>query len=122
MEIPLFLRQARADYQSAKLKLLQNKMDMEVKNNELRTKVETYRNEILNYNAQINLADQNIGNYKKLLTAEETRYENGESSLFLINSRENKLIEAQEKLLQLKAKFLKSYNKLKWFNEGFVRP
>lgn len=122
LEIPLFLRQARADYQSAKLKLLQNKMDMEVKNNELRTKVETYRNEILNYNAQINLADQNIGNYKKLLTAEETRYENGESSLFLINSRENKLIEAQEKLLQLKAKFLKSYNKLKWFNEGFVRP
>lgn len=122
MEIPLFLRQARADYQNAKLKIIQNRMDQEVQNNELRTKVETFRNEILNYNAQIDLAGQNVINYQKLLTAEEIRFENGESSLFLINSRENKLIEFQEKLLELKAKFVKSYNKLKWFNEGFLKP
>lgn len=122
LELPLFLRQARADYENAKLKLVQNKMDMELKNNELRTKVETFRNEILNYHEQIDLAEKNIANYQKLLTAEETRFENGESSLFLINSRENKLIETQEKLLQLKIKFVKSYNKLQWFNEGFMNP
>jgi outer membrane protein TolC len=55
---------------------------------------------------------------KKLLKAEEIRFENGESSIFLINSRENKKIDAQEKLINLKAKVIKSYNKLKWMSES----
>ena len=38
-----------------------------------------------------------IENYKRLLKAEEIKFSNGESSLFLINSRENKLLETQEK-------------------------
>ncbi len=119
LEIPVFLRQAKADYQIAKIKILQNQQDLQLKGREINTKIETYINEVINYQSQINLADSNLSNYKKLLNAEEIRYINGESSLFLINSRENKLIEAQEKNLELKAKFLKSYNKLKWLNENF---
>ncbi|WP_326980899.1 hypothetical protein VUJ46_11310 [Chryseobacterium sp. MYb264] len=58
-------------------------------------------------------------NYQRLLYAEETKYSNGESSLFLINSRENKVIDAQEKFISIKTKFLKSFNKLKWMKENF---
>lgn len=54
-----------------------------------------------------------------MIMAEQSKYANGESSLFLINSRENKLIDAQEKILELRLKFLKSYNKLKWTNANF---
>jgi hypothetical protein len=43
-----------------------------------------------------------------LVKAEESRFNNGESSLFLINSRENKALEALEKLIELKAKFAKT--------------
>ena len=64
------------------------------------------------------MAEQNLNNYEKLLKAEEIRFENGESSIFLINSRENKKIDAQEKLINLKAKVIKSYNKLKWMSES----
>ncbi|CAD7809953.1 hypothetical protein CHRY9390_02097 [Chryseobacterium aquaeductus] len=119
LEIPIFQREARADYQIAKLKITQNQQDVQLKTREIVTKIETYKNEVLSYQLQIDLADNNLKNYQKLLNAEEMRYNNGESSLFLINTRENKLIEAREKNIELKAKFLKSYNKLKWLNENF---
>ena len=119
LEIPIFQRQARADYEIAKLKIVQNQQDVQIKAREINTKIETYKNEVLNYHSQIDIANANLTNYQKLLYAEETRYNNGESSLFLINSRENKMIEAQEKFINLKTKFLKSYNKLKWLNENF---
>lgn len=120
LEIPIFLRQARADYQIAKFKIEQNRQDFRVKEREIKTKVETYVNEIYNYKTQIDISTENLINYRRLLNAEEIRYGNGESSLFLINSRENKLIEAQQKNLELRAKFLQSYNKLKWLNENFM--
>lgn len=103
----------------AKIKISQNLLDTKLKKRELDTKIETYKNEILNYRAQIDLSEKNLINYQKLLYAEETKHSNGESSLFLINSRENKMIEAQEKFISVKTKFLKSYNKLKWMKENF---
>lgn len=119
LEIPLFQREARAGYEIAKIKISQNRLDTRLKIREIDTKIETYKNEVLNYFTQINLSENNLFNYQKLLNAEETRYSNGESSLFLINTRENKVIDAQEKLISTRAKFLKSFNKLKWMKENF---
>ena len=121
LEIPIFLRQARAEYEIAKLKIAQNQQDFQIKTREVDTKIETYKNEVNNYFTQIDISSKNLSNYQRLLNAEEMRFSNGESSLFLINSRENKLLEAKEKNLELKTKFLKSYNKLKWLNENFLR-
>lgn len=120
LEIPVFQREARANYQMAKIKLDQNQLDTNMKIRELDVKIETYKNEIQNYHTQIDLSRNNLLNYRKLLYAEETRYSNGESSLFLINSRENKVIEAQEKFISIRTKFLKSFNKLKWMKENFT--
>lgn len=120
LEIPIFQREARANYQIAKIKLNQNELDTNIKIRELDVKIETYKNEIQNYHTQIDLSRNNLQNYRKLLNAEETRYSNGESSLFLINSRENKVIEAQEKFISIRTKFLKSFNKLKWMKENFT--
>lgn len=120
LEIPIFQREARANYQMAKIKLNQNQLDTNIKIRELDVKIETYKNEIQNYHTQIDLSRNNLQNYRKLLYAEETRYSNGESSLFLINSRENKVIEAQEKFISIRTKFLKSFNKLKWMKENFT--
>lgn len=120
LEIPVFQREARANYQMAKIKLDQNQLDTHMKIRELDVKIETYKNEIQNYHTQIDLSRNNLLNYRKLLYAEETRYSNGESSLFLINSRENKVIEAQEKFISIRTKFLKSFNKLKWMKKNFT--
>ncbi|WP_069661247.1 TolC family protein [Arcticibacter eurypsychrophilus] len=120
LEIPVFLRQARGDYRIAKLKITQNKIDINFKQQELNTKISNYSNEVLNYRGQIDLADQNIANYQRLLQGEEAKLGNGESSLFLINSRENKLIEAQEKLIELRFKFIKGFTELRFLTSGFI--
>lgn len=120
LEIPIFLRQARADYRIAKFKIQQNQLDTDYKRQEINAKINTYKNVVINYNQQINLATQNATNYQRLLKAEEIKYANGESSLFLINSRENKVIEVQEKLLELRLKFLEGYNQLKWLRANFT--
>ncbi|MEJ5050398.1 TolC family protein [Chryseobacterium culicis] len=120
LEIPVFQREAKANYQMAKMKIEQNSFDTQLKKRELDIKIETYKNELTNYQIQISLSQNNFVNYQKLLTAEETKYSNGESSLFLINSRENKMIDAQEKFISVRTKFLKSYNKLKWMKENFT--
>lgn len=120
LEIPIFQREARANYEIAKIKLHQNVLDTQIKTRELDVKIETYKNEILNFHTQIDLSRNNLQNYRKLLNAEETRYGIGESSLFLINSRENKVIDAQEKYISIRTKFLKSFNKLKWLKENFL--
>lgn len=122
LEVPLLLREARADYRIAKSKIEQNQLDMNYKQQELYTKIAAYRNEVVNYRNQIDIARQNIINYQRLLTAEETRFGNGESSLFLINSRETKMLEAEQKLIELRLKFINSYNQLKWLNENFNSP
>lgn len=99
LEIPIFQRQARADYEIAKLKISQNQQDSQLKLREVNTKIETYKYEVTNYFSQIDISAKNLNNYQRLLNAEETRFGNGESSLFLINSRENKLLDAREKTL-----------------------
>ena len=119
LEIPVFLRQARADYSMARAKVKQSQLDIDLKQQELSTKLAKYTNEVLTYRSQVDIASQNINNYQRLLNAEETKFENGESSLFLINSRENKLIDAQKKIIELRFKFLKGYNELQFMNANF---
>lgn len=118
LELPLFLRQASADLNAIKLKRLQNQMDYQLKDKELEVKIGNLKNELDNYNEQLVIIEQNLLNYKKLLQAEETRYLNGESSVFLINSREIKVLETQIKQVSLKTKFIKTFNKLKWLSES----
>ena len=53
-------------------------------------------------------------NYAALQRGEETRFSAGESSLFLVNARENKTLEAFQKLQELKAKFFKAGIGIQW--------
>ena len=63
---------------------------------------------------QLDMQQKLVVNIIALQRGEETRFANGESSLFLINSREMKTIETQQKLIELQAKKSKSIVKLKW--------
>ena len=56
---------------------------------------------------QLLITVEMITNYQLLLSAENEKFRIGESSLFLVNSREQKLIEAQMKWAKLKASFQK---------------
>ncbi len=83
-------------------------------------KIKNYYNIFSTLKNQIEIQEQNVLNYNKLVNAEQIRYFNGKSSLFLINSRENKALEAQEKLVELKTKYLKTIYALQW-SAGLLR-
>ena len=58
------------------------------------------------------MAQELVTNYATMLNAEERKYQVGESSIFLINSRELKLIDSQLKQIELTYKLYKAKAKL----------
>lgn len=114
IEVPLFFSQARGEYRKANLKIEETKIDQAQKQLAIDLKVRSYFNEYLTLKNQIALQSQNFENYQQLARAEEIKFFNGESSLFLINSRENKSLEALEKLVELKTKYYNSIYTLQW--------
>jgi outer membrane protein TolC len=114
MEVPLRFSQGRGEYKKAKLKIEETTLDQNQKKLQIALKVKSYYNDFLNLKAQIALQSNNYSNYQALVRAEETKLLNGESSLFLINSRENKALDALEKLVELKTKYYKTIYSLQW--------
>ena len=57
--------------------------------------------------------------YEQLLSAENTLFETGESSLFLVNTRESNMVNARLKLVDLQAKQQKAVLMFK-YNLGKV--
>ena len=71
-------------------------------------------NEVLNLQKQIDIYERAYNNYVRLFTAEQLKFSLGETTLFLLNSRETKVLEAQQKLLELKTKFYQAFASLNW--------
>jgi outer membrane protein TolC len=102
-EIPLRLSEGRGAYQAAKLKLENEQLNLNQKQIQVEIKIRNYFNEFEALQKQIRTQESAYANFQSLVKAEELRFDNGESSLFLINSREMKSLEAAEKLVDLKA-------------------
>lgn len=119
-EIPLRLSQGRADYKKAILKIEETTLSQNQKKLYIQLKIKSYYNEWLTLKQQISLYSNTYNNYQQLVRAEETKLFNGESSLFLVNSRENKALEALEKLIELKTKYYKTIYALQW-SAGLLR-
>jgi outer membrane protein TolC len=63
---------------------------------------------------QVVLAADNLRNYERLFRGEVSRFRLGESTIFLVNMRESKLLEARQKLASLQTKFMASILSLRW--------
>ena len=113
-EMPIFLSNGRGEFKSAKLKIKETQVLQSEKTLAIEVKIKQYFNEFLVLKNQIVLQQQMLEGFEKLLKAEETLFSNGESSLFLINSRENKFLENKRKLIELKTKYFKSIYALQW--------
>lgn len=111
---PLFLRQERGKLQLTKIKqqdvaLLQSHAVRDIEND-----VQAVYNEWLALEEQIALQERMVTNARVLQEGEVVKFQSGESSLFLINSREQKLLEAQIKLYNLRSKYAKTKAQLYW--------
>jgi outer membrane protein TolC len=113
-KIPIFLREARGDVQKAKIKISETNLQLNQKKWEVENKVRNYFNEYVQLQNQVNIANVTFNNYNSLYRSELLRFNNGESSLFLVNSRENKALEMLQKTIELRIKLYKSRYAIDW--------
>ncbi len=119
-ELPLFLRKERGDLKLAKLKLRDAQFEFDNAEIQIQNKILAIYNELDSFQNQNVLIDNIVDNYQALLAAEERKFSFGESSLFLINSRESKLIDAVLKQNQVENKYFTA--KAKLFNSLALNP
>lgn len=119
-KIPLFLREGKGNYKAAKLKIAETNLDVKMKRWEIENKIRNYYNEYNLLQNQLRIAQSAYDNFNLLLRNELLRFDNGESSLFLINTRENKVLETMQKLIELRIKYFKSRYAIEW-SAGVLR-
>lgn len=112
--LPLFLRQERGKLQLTKVKQQSNSLELAQTVREIENNLLAAFNEWQALAEQIRLQEQMVANANTLRNGEVIRFQNGESSLFLVNAREVKLMEAQLKLYALRTKYAKAKTLLYW--------
>lgn len=109
---PLFLRKERGSLQLAKFKLQDVKFDLDLERVSLKNKIKAQQTEISSLEKQKQLIDNLVVDYNTMLSSEERLFTFGESSIFLINTRENNLVSAQLSKLLIENRYFDSNAKL----------
>lgn len=116
LSFPLFLRNSINEYKIASLNVDNNAYDLANKTNEIALKQNYLKQTLIILTGQLATAEKSVAYSKRLLEAEKLKFENGESSLFMLNTRENKLLETELKLADSKLKFIKCVLSIVYLN------
>ncbi|MFN3405750.1 MAG: TolC family protein [Cytophagaceae bacterium] len=111
---PLFLRTERGKLQMAKIKIKENDLEARSLQREVENSVRAIYNEYNNLKNQVMIQERMVENYQRLVRGEYERFDAGESSLFLINSREMTLVNSRVKLAELQSKLAQTKAQLYW--------
>lgn len=103
-KMPIFLRSGRGALQIAKLKLQDAALDYSFKLQHLNVKSQQAVNEFQTTSNQLSIYTKTVVDLSQLQTGEQRKFDNGESSLFLVNSRESSYINGRIKLAELEIK------------------
>lgn len=101
---PLFLRKERGKLNMVSLELQETELDYDLKRQNLVNKASVALNTWQTTIEQVSLYEKTTLDYFGLLDGERQLFNGGESSLFMVNSRELGYIKAQIKLIDLIAK------------------
>lgn len=107
-KFPLFLRKERGSVQLAKFKIQDTKLSLNLERVQLKNKINAQQTEINSIEKQLQLLSDLISGNSQMLQSEERLFSLGESSIFLLNSRENNLVSIQLTQLGLENRFLNS--------------
>ena len=106
--MPLFLRKERGKLQQVRIKQQSTGFELNLTRREIMNDIYAAYNEIRNYENQLRIQQDATNNQTILVRAEQRKFDIGESTLFLINTRESKLIEMRTKVESLKSKYEKA--------------
>ena len=105
---PLLLRTPGNAYKMAKVNSQNNQFDIMNKSNELNFKINALRKNMGLLAEQLQTAEKSAMYNKMLVDAEKLKFTGGESTLFMMNTRESKWLESEIKLAEYKLKFIKN--------------
>jgi outer membrane protein TolC len=109
---PLFLRKERGKLKLTKFKIQETEYILDVEKVQLTNKIEAQKTEINSLFKQLKLIKDLSKDNQTMLQSEERLFSFGESSLFLINTRENNLVSAQLAQINLANRFFISNSEL----------
>jgi outer membrane protein TolC len=111
-KFPLFLRKERGNLKLAKFKIMESEFALSLEKVQLTNKINAQKIEIESLTKQRNLISGLVNDNSTMLQSEERLFTFGESSLFLINTRENNLVTAQLASILLENRFYISNSEL----------
>lgn len=111
---PLFLRKERASFAMAKIKIRQQELDLNFTQRDIQIGVEQSYIQVNRLGQMVTLQEKNAANALILRDGEQTLFELGKSTVFLINYRERYYLDAKQKLIQLEMKYAKAKAELLW--------
>jgi outer membrane protein TolC len=109
---PLFTRKERGNYRMAKFKLETAQLDLDFENLNLKNKIDAQNQEINSLKEQVKIANQLVVDYSTMLKSEERLFFFGESSIFLINSRENSLLTSNLQAIETNIRYCMAMSEL----------
>ncbi len=109
---PLFLRKERGSLKLAKFKIQESELALDFEKVHLTNKINAQKLEIESLQKQRVLLGALVHDNKTMLQSEERLFTFGESSLFLINTRENNLVAAQLASIALENRYYISNSEL----------
>ncbi len=108
IEFPLFLRKERGDVKFTNAKLQNTNFEIIANKQIIKNKVAGIVQDLNSFKDQNQIIAQMVSDYATLVKAEERKFEVGDSSLFLVNTRETKFIEAKLKQIELTNTYYKT--------------
>lgn len=118
---PLFLRKERGDLKLTEVKLADTQYDQNLKFQTLRVKA---KQALYDWSVSFDnylLMAQSTEDYGTLLNGEQQLFQAGESTIFMVNSRENKYLDAQVKTVSYLSKNRVSELKSRWSMANMVQ-
>ncbi|HSN49226.1 MAG TPA: TolC family protein, partial [Flavobacterium sp.] len=109
---PLFLRKERGSLKLAKYKIQETEFTLNLEKVQLANKINAQKTEIESLLKQKELIKGLVIDNVTMLNSEERLFSFGESSLFLINTRENNVVSAQLSKIALENRFYISNSEL----------
>jgi outer membrane protein TolC len=116
--MPILWRKERGKLQQVQLKQRQLRLDQQQTSREILNDVQASYNDVKALEQQVSTQESAVRDQDVLLNAERRKFDLGESSVFLVNTRESKFLELRLKLENLRAKYEKALAQLAYAAGG----
>lgn len=106
--VPILNRKNRATRQFVQLDYEATELELQSEQRTLTTQGQNYAEQIRSYQEQTNWAKQLMDNYQNIFLNERLKYQLGESTMLVVNTRKQQFVQAQLKYLALRYKYIKA--------------